>query len=88
MHFCLPVHLNWPDRQMYVSELEQRKKQEVSFRLSGSNSADNRSVYQNSFNYEAKTKKRVLLLMITSIKRADGDSLSTMTNTNMLDLQK
>lgn len=69
MHFCLPVHLNWPDRQMYVSELEQRKKQEVSFRLSGSNSADNRSVYQNSFNYEAKTKKRVILLMITSIKR-------------------
>lgn len=54
---------------MYVSELEQRKKQEVSFRLSGSNSADNRSVYQNSFNYEAKTKKRVILLMITSIKR-------------------
>lgn len=63
------MHLNWPDRQMYVSELEQRKKQEVSFRLSGSNSADNRSVYQNSFNYEAKTKKRVILLMITSIKR-------------------
>lgn len=75
---------------MYVSELEQRKKQEVSFRLSGSNSADNRSVYQNSFNYEAKTKKKSDFIndYVYKTTRADGDSLSTMTNTNMLDLQK
>lgn len=81
---------------MYVSELEQRKKQEVSFRLSGSNSADNRSVYQNSFNYEAKTLKccrnsDFINDYVYKTTRADGDKrfcLSTMKNTNMLDLQK
>lgn len=73
---------------MYVSELEQRKKQEVSFRLSGSNSADNRSVYQNSFNYEAKTKKKSDFIndYVYKTTRADGDSLSTMTNTNTVRL--
>lgn len=78
---------------MYVSELEQRKKQEVSFRLSGSNSADNRSVYQNSFNYEAKTlkccrKSDFINDYVYKTTRADGDSLSTMKNTNIYKSKK